>query len=145
VNDNYQATFDAVRSCLRNTDVGAAIRDACHLDASHAIVCLQQEFSLAAYEMARPSAVYRPTIARDGNKWCALYGSNLMEGIAGFGDTPNAAMADFDKNWWNEKPPQPHEHEYTGQQEMKNATCIHCGFKPWSVHLEPPPPDAPRS
>ena len=37
----------------------------------------------------------RPTIKKDGNKWCVLYGENLQEGIAGFGDTPMQAVDDF--------------------------------------------------
>lgn len=47
----------------------------------------------------RPSVLYRPSIVRDGNKWSTLYGSNLMEGVCGFGDTPELAMQDFDRNW----------------------------------------------
>lgn len=35
----------------------------------------------------------------DGNKWCALYGENLMEGTAGFGDTPIEALEEFGKAW----------------------------------------------
>jgi hypothetical protein len=35
----------------------------------------------------------------DGDKWCALYGENLQDGVAGFGDSPALAMADFNKNW----------------------------------------------
>ena len=31
--------------------------------------------------------------------WCALYGDNLQDGVAGFGRSPEEAMADFDKNW----------------------------------------------
>lgn len=46
-----------------------------------------------------PSAVYRPAIYIDGNKWCALYGADLMAGVAGFGDSPAEAMAEFDKAW----------------------------------------------
>lgn len=46
-----------------------------------------------------PSAIYRPAISKDGDQWCALYGDNLQDGVAGFGDTPELAMADFDKNW----------------------------------------------
>lgn len=53
----------------------------------------------AAYDHCRPSVLYRPAISIDGNKWFALYGANLQDGVAGFGDTPEAAMADFDKNW----------------------------------------------
>lgn len=47
----------------------------------------------------KPSAIYRPELSMDGNQWCALYGKNLHHGIAGFGDTPELAMEDFDKNW----------------------------------------------
>lgn len=35
----------------------------------------------------------------DGNLWCALYGDDLQNGIAGFGATPAAAMREFDKAW----------------------------------------------
>lgn len=47
----------------------------------------------------RPSALYRPAIYPDGNQWCALYGEDLQMGVAGFGDTPELACADFDKNF----------------------------------------------
>jgi hypothetical protein len=99
MSDSYQAIYDAVRSRIHNADVGAAIRDACHLDASHAIACIQQDFSIATSEMQRPSVLYRPAISLDGNKWCALYGANLQDGVVGFGDSPALAMEDFDKNW----------------------------------------------
>lgn len=32
------------------------------------------------------------SIKKDGNQWCVLWGENLQEGIAGFGDTPEEAM-----------------------------------------------------
>lgn len=32
---------------------------------------------------------------KDGNKWCFLYGDNIQEGIAGFGDTITEAAYDF--------------------------------------------------
>lgn len=35
---------------------------------------------------------------RDGNQWCILWGKNLQDGIAGFGDTPYLAVLDFNKN-----------------------------------------------
>lgn len=35
---------------------------------------------------------------RDGNQYCFLWGDNLQEGIAGFGDTVAKAMWDFEKN-----------------------------------------------
>jgi hypothetical protein len=31
-------------------------------------------------------------ISQDGNKWCALQGSNMMEGLVGFGDSINEAL-----------------------------------------------------
>src|SRR3954471_2387743 len=99
MSDSYQATYDAVRSRLSNCDVGAAIREACHLDGSFAIEGIRQDFSIAANEMQRPSVLYRPSISIDGNQWCALYGANLQDGVAGFGDSPSAAMIDFDQNW----------------------------------------------
>ena len=100
--DTYQAIYDAVRSKLGNGDIGAAVetaaRDAFSM-ANHHIACVAQEFALAAHEYQRPSVLMRPALNIDGNQWCALYGNNLQDGIAGFGDSPAAAMADFDKEW----------------------------------------------
>ncbi len=28
----------------------------------------------------------------DGDKWCAMLGENLQDGLAGFGDTPQEAL-----------------------------------------------------
>lgn len=53
----------------------------------------------AASEYERPSAVFRPRLSVDGNQWCALYGDNLQDGVAGFGDSPADAMWDFDRAW----------------------------------------------
>ncbi len=50
-------------------------------------------------DASRPHVLMRPSISLDGNQWCALYGANLQDGVAGFGDTPESAMRDFDKNW----------------------------------------------
>jgi len=47
----------------------------------------------------RPSYLLRPRIFIDGNKWCALYGQNLQDGVAGFGDSPELAYQDFDRQW----------------------------------------------
>ena len=51
-----------------------------------------------------PSAIFRPSLSIDGNQWCALYGDNLQDGVAGFGDSPAAAMGDFDRNWYAKLP-----------------------------------------
>lgn len=44
-------------------------------------------------------ALLNPSIAIDGNQWCVLYGDNLQDGVAGFGDTPYLAVLDFTKAW----------------------------------------------
>lgn len=31
----------------------------------------------------------------DGNMWCALLGTNLQEGLAGFGPTPQEALVEL--------------------------------------------------
>lgn len=53
----------------------------------------------AAYEQMRPSVVFKPALARDGDMWCALFGDNLQEGVAGFGESPAKAMWAFDTAW----------------------------------------------
>lgn len=58
-----------------------------------------QVWQQVAYEHARPSVLFRPELMVDGNKWCALYGDNPQDGVAGFGDSPAEAMLDFDKHW----------------------------------------------
>ena len=50
-------------------------------------------------EYTRPSVVFKPNISIDGNQWCALYGENLQDGVAGFGKTPEKAMLAFDMAW----------------------------------------------
>jgi len=53
----------------------------------------------AAATWERPSVLFRPKLSLDGNQWCALYGDNLQDGVAGFGDSPAHAMYEFDKAW----------------------------------------------
>lgn len=52
-------------------------------------------------EINRPSYIHKPRLFIDGNMWCALYGENLQDGVAGFGGSPELAYQDFDKNWIN--------------------------------------------
>ncbi len=33
------------------------------------------------------------------NTWCALYGDDLQNGVAGFGDSPQEAVAAFNRAW----------------------------------------------
>ena len=56
-----------------------------------------------ACDQSAPALLWRPRLFIDGNQWCALYGDNLQDGVAGFGDTPDKAMRDFDLNWCEQK------------------------------------------
>lgn len=53
-------------------------------------------------EHIRPSVLFKPQLSLDGNKWCALFGDNLQDGVAGFGDSPALAMNAFDVEWVKE-------------------------------------------
>jgi hypothetical protein len=65
---------------------------------------LAEEYQ-AAIEKRRPFIQLRPNIFIDGEKWCVLYGQNLQDGVAGFGDTPEQAAINFDIAWLNERTP----------------------------------------
>jgi len=56
-----------------------------------------------ACNQGAPALLWRPRLFIDGNQWCALYGDNLQDGVAGFGDTPDKAMRNFDLNWCEQK------------------------------------------
>lgn len=102
MSDAYQPIFDAVRSRISGCDAGQVMEQVLRESfsmADHMILCVAQEWSGAALEQQRPSVLFRPSIKVDGNQWCALYGENLQDGIAGFGDSPADAMRDFDTNW----------------------------------------------
>lgn len=55
-------------------------------------------------EASRPFMLLRPRIFQDGNKWCALYGDNIQEGVCAFGDSPDEASRRFDCEWQNGQP-----------------------------------------
>jgi hypothetical protein len=60
---------------------------------------MRQAAQETEYARQATHAIMRPKVYPDGNEWCALYGENLQEGVAGFGKTPQLACADFDTNW----------------------------------------------
>jgi hypothetical protein len=95
--DNYQAIYDAIRSRFHMPDLEPMVRQC--FDISWQVEAIKLEFLSAAYEQQRPSVLFRPALYPDGNMWCALYGEDLQNGCAGFGETPQKAMWDFDKNW----------------------------------------------
>lgn len=103
--DTYQAVYDAVRSRLCNGDIGHAIREAVggNFDILPQIQAIVYEFNITAFEQRKPFVLMRPSLSRDGDQWCALYGDNLHDGVAGFGDTPEKAMVAFDVAWLNER------------------------------------------
>lgn len=107
MSDSYQAIYDAVRSRISGGNVADAVervaRDA--FDMSRLQCSIGQDFSAAAYEMQRPSVMFRPTLFVEGTSWCALLGENLQVGCAGFGDTPDAAMRSFDEAFLKERTP----------------------------------------
>lgn len=94
--DTYQAIYDAVRSRISGADIGEAARQA--FDISFYASQVQQVLHQAAYELMRPSVVFKPTIYQDGDMWLSILG-DLPTGVVGTGKTPEAAMHDFDKAW----------------------------------------------
>jgi hypothetical protein len=104
MSDTYQAVYDAVRSRVSNGDVGSAIERVAFqcFDISNMRAIIQQECCSAIAEWRRPSVLFRPALSIDGSVWCALYGEDLQSGVAGFGQTPEAACMDFDKNWFSQ-------------------------------------------
>jgi hypothetical protein len=74
---------------------------------SHEAFMAGQAWQQAATQYERPSVIYKPTLRVDGDKWCALYGDNLQDGVAGFGKSPADAMYDFDQAWHKKLPDVP--------------------------------------
>lgn len=51
------------------------------------------------FECFRSSILPKTTLRIDGDRWCALYGIDLQEGIAGFGGTPHDAIVNLYDNY----------------------------------------------
>ena len=98
---SYQAIYDAVRSQISGGDIGAAVESVLRAEnIGHYATMAAESIRAAAGEYERPSVLFRPRIYVDGDKWCALYGDDLQSGVAGFGDSPAEAMANFDAHWF---------------------------------------------
>lgn len=52
-------------------------------------------------------ALLSPRIFIDGDRWCVLYGENIVDGVAGFGGSPILAVYDFNKAWRTNLPAEP--------------------------------------
>jgi hypothetical protein len=105
MSDSYQAIYDATRSKIGGADAGQAIERAAReaFDISTFTVRIVESQYIVRDEMTRHSVLFRPAVFQDGNKWCALYGDNIQEGVAGFGDTPDEACRAFDLAWANQR------------------------------------------
>lgn len=44
-------------------------------------------------------SLLKPKLFLDGDKWCCLYGDNIQNGFAGFGDSPRESVVDFNSAW----------------------------------------------
>lgn len=62
----------------------------------HAAEMAQHEIAGSFSKYSLWATVYRLVPFRDGNAWCVLLGEDLATGIAGFGDTPEKAIWDFE-------------------------------------------------
>ena len=113
MSDIEQAAYNAISQRIGHPDIAGAVervaRSAFDIsgytsrlygDASLAI----EHWAAAGREQLRPFMLLRPRMLLDGNQWCALYGDNLHDGVAGFGDTPAKASLAFDMAWLNETP-----------------------------------------
>lgn len=106
MSDSYQPIYDAVRSRVSNGDIGSAVANAMHgLNISFYFDQATRAIGDAGYEMQRPCYLLRPELKIDGDQWCALYGENVQDGVAGFGPSPSIAMADFDANYYKKIEP----------------------------------------
>ncbi len=98
--DSYQAIYDATRSKIGSFNGERLIDEILQqFDFSHYATMIKDDMLNSSYEMQRPSVLFKPVLSVDGNQWCALLGADLQSGIAGFGDSPDLAMRDFDKSW----------------------------------------------
>lgn len=66
---------------------------------------LIDELNAAAIEMRALQLIekLKPTLSKDGNQFCFLYGELPNNCVIGFGDTVANAMYDFNKNFFNYK------------------------------------------
>ena len=97
--------------------------------ASDSFVAIRDSAYSVEQALTRPSWLYRPNLSIDGNQWCALFGDNLQDGVAGFGDSPAAAYADFDRQWYVRLPAA--EGKSDGK-EAARAQLAECAAGPWS-------------
>uniref|UniRef100_A0A6M3K045 Uncharacterized protein n=1 Tax=viral metagenome TaxID=1070528 RepID=A0A6M3K045_9ZZZZ len=69
-------------------------------DSSWTALRMQEAVDSIESAWTSPSVLYKPKIFKDGDKWCALYGDNMMEGVVAFGSSPSEAAVMFNKEWY---------------------------------------------
>jgi len=55
--------------------------------------------TVALGELVRPFNLVKPSVYMDGDRWCALLGKDMMEGVVAFGRTPDEVGRLFDIAW----------------------------------------------
>lgn len=58
----------------------------------------EERYQMYAQSVLNTFKILNPKLYKDGNEWCCLMGSNIQDGISGFGKSPFLAMADFRKS-----------------------------------------------
>lgn len=100
MSETYDAVYHVVSRAFSGFCPSSILENATrNMDISHYANMASHAVQEAAMEYTRPSVTMRPKVFMDGDKWCALYGDNLQDGVAGFGVSPSKAMYDFDTNW----------------------------------------------
>lgn len=93
-----------------------------------AIENVSNAWQQAAYwtqvELTRFAVTLRPRLFIDGDQWCALYGENIQDGVAGFGDTPAKALSDFDAAFNKQLTPPPTHEIFPGTTEALEELSI---------------------
>jgi hypothetical protein len=106
---SYEAVYAAVQRAFSGMNASESIERAVTDAFDISWLKSQAQSAVAGIEsdLRRPFVLLRPRMFIDGNQWCALYGDNLQDGVAGFGDTPDLASHAFDKEWNWRKPALP--------------------------------------
>lgn len=100
MSDVYNATYQVMQNKIHNGDIGEAVQRAIEgAGLSFMMSQLHDAFRQAVYEYERPSIMLKPRLFREGNLWGCIHGGNPMEGVEGYGESPDLAYRDFDKNW----------------------------------------------
>jgi len=98
MSETYDAVYAAAQRALGHLNTSEIVEGCIRqFDISYLLNELKEEFLNVAYEQQRPSILMKPTLKRDGNQWCCMYGDDFAQGVVEFGDTPETAMRSFDE------------------------------------------------